>query len=234
MTASRSSCFLSVVLLAAMAACTDPGTTQGGAGMTVEWHDVDSLSSLQPLQPILVDPPADMRLVMLGKELFNDVRLSKDNSVSCASCHDVGSGGDDGRSTSVGVGGQVGEVNSPTVLNASLNFAQFWDGRRAQTLAEQVHGPVHNPVEMGSSWPEVTGKLSRDAQLNEEFEARFADGLTPRKYRYGNCRLRVRADDAGFAVRPLPVGRLVGDFGVRGKRVRTFCRSGLRFLPPGS
>ena len=119
----------------------------------------------------LVEPSSENHeKVQLGKKLFFDPRLSRDNTVSCAACHDVANGGDDGRPTAIGIDGAVGPLNTPTVLNASLNFAQFWDGRAAD-LVSQVADPVHNPVEMGSHWDEVIAKLEADS----EFVAAFHD-----------------------------------------------------------
>src|SRR5207244_10687140 len=86
-------------------------------------------------------------------------------------------GGVDGRAHSLGVSGKVGAVNAPTVLNASLNFALFWDGRAA-TLEEQAGGPIQNPLEMASSFSSVLQKLDRDADYVQTFKKLFADGLT--------------------------------------------------------
>ena len=133
----------------------------------------------EPIQPIPAQPTLDARKVALGDRLFHDKRLSKDDTVSCASCHSLSRGGVDGLRASIGIGGAVGTVNAPTVFNSSLNFRQFWDGRAA-TLEEQAAGPVHNPMEMGSNWAEVLGKLSRDAALVAQFKASYADGLQPR------------------------------------------------------
>ena len=115
--------------------------------------------------------------VMLGKQLFHDKRLSSDNSISCASCHDVNNGGDDGTQFSVGVGNVPGEVNTPTVFNSRFSVAQFWDGR-APNLAEQVDGPVHNPIEMNSNWPDIVKKLSMDRALAKRFKRLYANGLS--------------------------------------------------------
>jgi len=115
--------------------------------------------------------------VSLGKLLFNDTRLSGGNSVSCASCHDLGSGGDDGKQKSTGIRGAIGLVNTPTVINASYNFSQFWDGRAA-TLEEQVAGPIHNPIEMATDWQTVIGKLSKDQNTVDLFDDIFDDGIT--------------------------------------------------------
>jgi len=98
--------------------------------------------------------------VALGKQLFFEVRLSGDDTLSCASCHDFTRGGADRRKVAVGVGGKFGPINTPTVFNSGLNFVQFWDGR-APSLEEQAAGPVHSPLEMASNWAEVIPKLSQ-------------------------------------------------------------------------
>jgi cytochrome c peroxidase len=90
----------------------------------------------------------------------------------------VNFGGDDGFPVSTGINNAQGERNSPTVLNATFNFRQFWDGR-ASSLAEQAAGPIHNPVEMGSTWDEITPKLSQDNYFNKAFKHLSADGVTP-------------------------------------------------------
>ena len=86
--------------------------------------------------------------VALGKSLYFDKRLSVDDTVSCATCHDPAKGFADGLPVAVGVGGKKGTRNSPTVVNAAFYELQFWDGR-AETLEEQAKGPIINPVEMG-------------------------------------------------------------------------------------
>jgi len=131
----------------------------------------------QPITPIPDRMELDRRKVELGRRLFHDKRLSRDDSVSCASCHDMGLAGVDGRPVAVGVAQQVGTVNSPTVLNSVFNFRQFWDGRAA-TLEEQAEGPVHNPVEMASNWPEVIRKLSEDDRYVRAFKELWRDGIT--------------------------------------------------------
>ncbi len=131
----------------------------------------------EPIRPLSIPNHLPKRKVMLGKALFHDVRLSQDNSISCASCHSVADGGDDGLPTAQGIDGQTGTLNSPTVLNSGLSIAQFWDGR-AQTLHDQVSGPVHNPIEMGSSWEEVISKLELDKQLVAQFELLYTSGLS--------------------------------------------------------
>lgn len=95
------------------------------------------------------DNPTTPAKVELGRRLFHDPRLSANDQVACASCHDIGSGaGADGRPASVGIDGQVGTRNAPTVLNAAYQAVLFWDGRAASLEAQAV-GPLMNPVEMG-------------------------------------------------------------------------------------
>ena len=112
-------------------------------GMTAA--HADAFRSLyQPIQP----PQAiDIGKVELGKKLYFDPRLSKSGFISCNSCHNLSRGGSDNLSTSIGDKWQQGPINSPTVLNSSLNLAQFWDGRAAD-LKEQAGGPIANPGEM--------------------------------------------------------------------------------------
>ncbi|MET0066266.1 MAG: cytochrome c peroxidase [Candidatus Thiodiazotropha sp.] len=131
----------------------------------------------EPILPLTADHDLDPGLVALGDLLFHDKRLSQDNSLSCASCHMLSTGGTDKQPRSIGVGGAVGGIKAPTVFNSSNNFTQFWDGR-AETLEEQAAGPVHNPIEMNSSWSEVVAKLNDDPELVERFETLFEDGLT--------------------------------------------------------
>lgn len=132
--------------------------------------------SNEPIKPIPIESKWDVRKAALGEKLFNDRRLSKNNSVACISCHNLSGNGADKLPFSVGINGSKGEVNSPTVFNSALNFRQFWDGRAA-TLEEQVTGPVHNPIEMGSDWKEVIGKLSKDSALVSDFKAAYPEGL---------------------------------------------------------
>lgn len=132
----------------------------------------------EPIKPLPQKLDLDVRKVALGRVLFNDKRLSKDNSLACASCHDMAKGGADGRPSALGIKGQVGPINTPTVLNSGLNFRQFWNGRAA-SLEDQAAGPVHNPGEMGSNWAEVLGKLGQDARLMEQFKSVYQDGLQP-------------------------------------------------------
>ncbi len=117
-----------------------------------------------PVQPIPEFTALNTDKVQMGKLLFHDRRLSKDNSISCAFCHPLDHYGADGLAVSTGIDKKQGDHNAPTVYNAALNFRQFWDGRAA-SLEEQAGGPVENPLEMGSTWALVLNKLGQDEQL---------------------------------------------------------------------
>lgn len=131
----------------------------------------------QAITPIPTELKRDARMVALGRRLFHDKRLSKDDTVACATCHGLDKAGIDGLPVSVGIKGQRGQVNTPTVFNSGFNFSQFWDGRAA-TLEEQVPGPVHNPIEMGTDWKAVIAKLKRDPDYPAAFRRIWPDGIT--------------------------------------------------------
>ena len=133
------------------------------------------------LRPLPDSLPVDPAKADLGDKLFHDKRLSKDNSVSCASCHDLAKGGTDQAQFATGVGGQKGDINSPTVFNAAFNFKQFWDGRAAD-LQAQADGPVNNPIEMASNWQEVTDKLNQDPAFTQAFLAAYPDGYNKNNF----------------------------------------------------
>lgn len=130
----------------------------------------------EPVRPIPLAHNADARKVELGRKLYHDVRLSSDNTVSCATCHGLNTAGVDNKVFSEGVDGQVGGVNAPTVYNAVYNFVQFWDGRAA-TLAQQAAGPPLNPIEMASkSFDEIIAKLQADKELTQAFTEVYPEG----------------------------------------------------------
>jgi len=130
-----------------------------------------------PALQTLAEPPADnpqsAQKIALGEKLFFDPRLSVDGTVACASCHNPDRAFTDGRPTSVGVYGRVGQRNAPSVLNALYNEAQFWDGR-ATTLEEQAGFPIINPSEMGQpSLNDAVAKIAPVSDYQEEFQTAF-------------------------------------------------------------
>ena len=129
-------------------------------------------------QPIPLEPPAvkgvnsTPALVELGKALYFDPRFSQSHNISCNSCHQVGLGGVDMLSTSIGHKWQRGGRNAPTVLNSMFNIAQFWDGRAAH-LKAQAGGPIQNPIEMGISHDHAIEMIKAIPGYAKLFESAF-------------------------------------------------------------
>ncbi len=117
--------------------------------------------------------------VDLGTILYNDVRLSKDNKVSCATCHDLEKGGTDNLPTSIGINASKGDRNAPSVINSALHFRQFWDGR-AKDVEEQAGGPILNPIEMGMTDSlGVEQKIRNIAEYKNLFKKAFPNQSEP-------------------------------------------------------
>ena len=123
----------------------------------------------EPVKPITAPNVADQAMVDLGKKLFFDPRLSKSGFISCNSCHNLSMGGSDNLKSSIGHKWNQGPINAPTVLNSSLNLAQFWDGR-AKDLKEQAGGPISNPGEMSFTHDLAVGVLQSIPAYVDEFK----------------------------------------------------------------
>lgn len=115
-------------------------------------------------------PSADK--ISLGMQLYFDPRLSKDNMVSCASCHDPAKGFSNGERFATGVGGAKGGRSAPSVINSAYYAQQFWDGRAA-TLEEQALGPIQNPIEMAMTLDAVVAKLNKIDGYKSQFQKVF-------------------------------------------------------------
>ncbi len=137
---------------------------------------VDADTGVSGVYPLPAEHGQPEAKVAFGEKLFNDTRLSKDHTLSCASCHDLGKGGTDQEAVATGVGDAKGPINSPTVFNARYNLTQFWDGRAAD-LQEQAEGPVENPIEMAADWNVVVETLNADEELTAAFTKEFPQGL---------------------------------------------------------
>jgi cytochrome c peroxidase len=131
----------------------------------------------EPIRPVPQSLKQDPARVRLGARLFSEPGLSGNGRVSCASCHNLSRAGTDGLRYSPGLNGKMTAVNTPTVLNAALNFRQFWDGR-ADSLEMQVDHVVRNPDEMGGNWPDLLRKLSADPSYKAAFAGSYKDGVT--------------------------------------------------------
>ncbi|MHA7815399.1 MAG: cytochrome-c peroxidase [Pseudohaliea sp.] len=130
--------------------------------------------AVEPIAPI--EPPTGVNSAKaaIGKQLFFDPRLSKSGFLSCNSCHNLSMGGSDNLPSSIGHGWQQGPINSPTVLNARYNVAQFWDGR-AGDLQEQAAGPIANPKEMAMPHDLALEVIASIPGYLEAFAAAYGD-----------------------------------------------------------
>ena len=143
----------------------------------------------------------------LGRKLFFDPILSRDNTISCASCHILSDGGDDNLPTAVGYHGRTNpkHLNSPTVLNAALAKAQFWDGR-APDVEAQAGGPIQAPFEMNLTPAEAVARLKQDPDYLRRFKAIFPDGVT-----FANIRRAIGAYERTLLTRSAYDRFLEGD-----------------------
>lgn len=127
------------------------------------------LAEMQKVRPFTEEQ------VKLGQQLWYENRLSKGNTVSCNSCHNLATAGVDNMPTSAGHKSQFGARNSPTALNAALLGSQFWDGRAAD-VEEQAGGPLLNPVEMANATEaDATAKIAGIPEYQEKFKAAFPE-----------------------------------------------------------
>ena len=133
------------------------------------------------LPPLESKRPLTVEQIALGKRLFFDTKLSSDNTISCASCHDPAKGFADGRRVSVGVGGKQGRRNAPSVWNSAYGRQQFWDGRAA-SLEDQAAEPISNGLEMNHKPGLFVTNLGGDPSYVADFEKAFGrGGITMKK-----------------------------------------------------
>ena len=137
----------------------------------------------EPLLPVPEPEHLNVKQAALGNKLFHDSKLSVDGTISCASCHSLNRGGTDRLPHSFGVFGREGNINSPTVFNAALNFRQFWNGR-ALTLEEQIASPVTNTTEMGNTWENILAYVQSNASYQHDFSSLYSDGVTTKNIQH--------------------------------------------------
>jgi cytochrome c peroxidase len=118
--------------------------------------------------------PLTRAKIELGRQLYFDTRLSKDSTISCASCHNPVEGYTAHTQFGVGIDGQEGGRNSPVAYNRILSGAQFWDGR-VDSLEAQAVGPIANPIEMGFTHEGVVERLSQIPVYKRQFDAIFGE-----------------------------------------------------------
>lgn len=173
----------------------DPALTAGvpGAGpislpQIEQWlDDPANFVELTPILPLglsqgaaqivgLDENPLTRAKIELGRQLYFDTRLSKNSTVSCASCHDPSMGYSAHTKTGIGIDGQAGGRNSPVAYNRILSGKQFWDGR-VDSLEAQAVGPIANPIEMGFTHEGVVKRLAGIPVYAKQFEKVFG-GVT--------------------------------------------------------
>ncbi|VVM06658.1 Cytochrome c551 peroxidase [Methylacidimicrobium cyclopophantes] len=151
---------------------------RSGFGQTIDPDQAKQIFGILPQVAENPQNPVTPEKVALGKSLYFERRLSKSSSISCNSCHDLTMAGADGLSTSLGYRWQLGPRNAPTVLNAALEFAQFWDGR-AKDVEEQAKGPIVNPKEMAATKELVVQRLKSIPEYVEAFHKAFPGDKDP-------------------------------------------------------
>ncbi len=219
----------SLLLLLTLAACggggaptptaeTPPGTDDAAGAPPAGNVDADprakdlqakaaALFQALPADPVAGDNDLSQARVDLGRMLYFDTRLSKNQDIACNSCHQLDHYGVDGEPTSPGHKSERGGRNSPTVYNASLHLAQFWDGRAAD-VEEQAGGPMLNPIEMAMpSGDAVTAVLKTIPDYGPLFASAFPGVDDPVSYE--NAAVAIGAFERGLLT-PGPLDRFLG------------------------
>jgi len=140
-----------------------------------------ALLANEPILPIPLTPDLDPDKVALGKILFNDKRLSRNKTLSCASCHRLKSGGDDDKIYGTTHDGSSHVINTPTIFNTVYNFRQGWDGS-ARTIAEQINEAVKDPLEGNNNWTNLLTILKQDDKLASQFRYIYKRNISREDY----------------------------------------------------
>ena len=144
----------------------------GSLAVAVVRHSLAEGVDSEPITPVPAAEALDPAKIELGRRMFHDVRLSRGDRVSCASCHDLARGGDDGRARSETNDGRPSDFNASTVFNAALNARLNWRGN-FRTLTEQNEAVLLDPRLMNATWPELLAKLRAGADYRAAFKALY-------------------------------------------------------------
>ncbi|MEO7789503.1 MAG: cytochrome c peroxidase [Vicinamibacterales bacterium] len=152
---------------------------------TAERSRADELSPrvLRRFAPLAIPPAAPAALVDLGRLLYYEPRLSRSGTVSCNTCHRLDRYGTTSTRVSIGMDGRAGVRNAPTTFNAAAQFTQFWDGR-AETIEDQVRGPLENPLEMGMSVEATVAALRTIPEYDSAFRRAFPRDENPMTFKH--------------------------------------------------
>lgn len=170
--------FICAILVTFLAAVLwkHPEMTERSGAVPVEPEPV-GVEVNEPIQPVPLHIQLDAGKVALGEKLFYDPQLSHNNTIACATCHNLKTGGTNRASRSTGMNGALSSVNTPTVFNSGFNFKQNWDGS-AETLEAQIDRAIHNPKDMNSNWPEIVSKLKTSPEYVKLFGQLYGGGIT--------------------------------------------------------
>ena len=149
----------------------------GMASLVILAQSAQAVEGSLPTMSIPADNPQSDAKVELGRQLYFDGRLSANDKISCATCHDPKKEWAGHDATDTGIEGRVGDRNSGTIVNSGHMKFQFWDGR-AGSLEEQALGPIHNPVEMGETLENVVRKLNAIPGYKRQFQEVFQSDVT--------------------------------------------------------
>lgn len=182
-----------VLLLVSIISCNSEKKANMKVAKKQAFNDMQLMTDikevLEPLPESLIDKEKNVHLISLGKKLYFEKKLSINDTISCNSCHNLETYGVDNEPTSPGHDGTRGGRNSPTVYNAGLHIAQFWDGR-AENLAAQAIGPILNPIEHGlKSEADALKKINTDEYMGM-FKKAFGDA---KSFTYKNIGVAIAA-----------------------------------------
>ena len=173
---------LSIVLMACLLfdgvplSAEEQNPSSSGDMVIIDGVAVPDIGPIPAFVPMPMGNVNYLQKVDLGKQLYFDGRLSKNNAISCALCHNPGTGFADARQFSIGAFGTAGGRQAPTVYNTGFNPFQFWDGR-AMSLEEQAIGPIHNPIEMAETHETVVPKIAKIPGYQKQFKAVFGNSV---------------------------------------------------------
>ncbi|MEO8494538.1 MAG: cytochrome c peroxidase [Planctomycetota bacterium] len=148
----------------------------GASAVAADEYELKYPLGLKPMN-VPKDNELTAAKIELGKQLYFDPRLSRDDTVSCASCHDPKKGWSNDDHFATGVRGQRGGRSAPTIINSGYSYFQFWDGR-AILLEGQALGPIQNPIEMDMTMDACLGKLNAIEGYRKQFQAVFGTEVT--------------------------------------------------------
>ncbi|MCA9067416.1 MAG: cytochrome-c peroxidase, partial [Planctomycetaceae bacterium] len=162
------------------------------SGLLVSWEPISAQEDKEPVPamgkvpaglpeiPYPKDNPQTEAKIKLGKQLYFDKRLSSDNTISCASCHDPEKGWSNADAVATGVGGQKGGRSAPTIINSAYTKLHFWDGR-AKSLEDQALGPIQNPIEMNMKMDLALDRINAIPGYRSRFEKEFGGPATEQR-----------------------------------------------------